>query len=331
MGVMRVLTVLGTRPEVIKLAPVVRRLQQEPLVFQTTTVVSGQHADMLYPFAERFGLRIDRDLKVGRPNQTPSGVCARVLEALDGLLADEPFDAMLVQGDTTTALAAALAAFHRGVPVGHVEAGLRSGDPLSPFPEEMNRRLVTRLAAWHFAATEHNRRNLLLEGVPDERIFVTGNPVVDAVQQVSARAVPGAKLATVLEKAFGKRILAVTTHRRESFGLAMTSNMKVLRDFVSDRPDVVMVFPVHPNPIVVKAAQGILSGHDRIVLTEPLGYEDFLVLLSHAWLVASDSGGVQEEAPSLGKPVLVMRETTERPEGVTAGNAKLVGVQKKSS
>jgi UDP-N-acetylglucosamine 2-epimerase (non-hydrolysing) len=322
---MRVLTVLGTRPEVIKLAPVVRRLEAEPASFRVTTIASGQHADMLYPFAERFGLRIHRDLKVMRPSQTPSGVCCRVLEALDALLTEEAFDVMLVQGDTTTAMAGSLAAFHRGVRIGHVEAGLRSGDPRSPFPEEMNRRLITRLATWHFAATSHNRRNLLEEGVPERQIFVTGNPVVDAVQHVSRRAVPGARLAAVLAKLEGRRLIVLTTHRRESFGAAMRANMKVLRDFVSRHGDLAMIFPVHPNPVVVRSAQEVLAGQERIELVEPLGYEDFLALLGHSWLIASDSGGVQEEAPTLGKPLIVLRENTERPEAIESGVARLAG------
>jgi len=322
---MRVLTVLGTRPEVIKLAPVIRRLEAEPEAFEVTTVASGQHADILYPFAERFGLKIHRDLKVMRPSQTPSGVCSRVLEALDALLQEEPFDVILVQGDTTTAMAASMAAFHRGVKIGHVEAGLRSGDPLSPFPEEMNRRLITRLATWHFAATSHNRRNLLAEGVPEENIFVTGNPVVDAVQQVSKKAAAGARLAGVLARLGGKRLVVLTTHRRESFGSAMSANMKVLRDFITRHDDLAMIFPVHPNPVVVSSANEALAGHERIELIEPLGYEDFLALLGQAWLIASDSGGVQEEAPTLGKPLIVLRQNTERPEAIESGVARLAG------
>jgi len=320
-----VLTLFGTRPEVIKLAPVIRALEDEPELFRSFNVASGQHTDLLYPFAERFGVRIHADLKVMEPGQTPSGVCARVLTLLDPILTAEKPDAVLVQGDTTTALAGALAAFHRKVPVGHVEAGLRSGDPLSPFPEEMNRRLITRLASFHFAATEDNRETLLREGVAPESIFVTGNPVVDALKRVLSAAKPGAEVRRLLEDTAGLRRIVLTTHRRESFGETMSGNLRVLRDFVEGREDVALLFPVHPNPVVVETTQSILSGHPRIHLVPPLGYEDFILLLESAWLLVSDSGGVQEEAPTLGKPLLVLRENTERPEALRSGVARLVG------
>jgi UDP-N-acetylglucosamine 2-epimerase (non-hydrolysing) len=222
-------------------------------------------------------------------------------------------------------LAGALAAFHRRIPVGHVEAGLRSGDPLSPHPEEMNRRLVTRLATWHFAATEWNRTLLRKEGVEDERIFVTGNPVVDAVHSVQERLAPGPAIGRLLESTRGLRRIVLTTHRRESFGEVMSGNLRVLRAFVESRPDVALAVPVHPNPSVVAAARAALDGHPRVHLLEPLGYEDFIALLAESWLIVSDSGGVQEEAPSLGRPLLILRENTERPEAVQSGVARLVG------
>ncbi len=321
---MRVLTLFGTRPEVIKLAPVIRELEAAG-EFTTVNVHSGQHEGLAQPFVEAFGIRVDHDLRVMRPCQTPSDVCSRVLDALDGVLVREAPDAILVQGDTTTALAGALCAFHARIPVGHVEAGLRSGNDLSPHPEEMNRRLITRLATWHFAATELNRENLLREGVADAQIFVTGNPVVDSVQRVYQRLRPGRALQRVQAEMRHSRILVLTTHRRESFGEAMMENLRVLRRFVNEHPDVGLVFPVHPNPTVVSAARSVLSDHPRVLLIEPLGYEDFIALLSAAWLVVSDSGGIQEEAPSVGRPLLILRENTERPEAVSSGVARLVG------
>jgi UDP-N-acetylglucosamine 2-epimerase (non-hydrolysing) len=323
--VIRALVLFGTRPEVIKLAPVVRALEARPESFRVTAVASGQHKDLLYPFAAHFGLPIHKDLKVMRPGQNPSEVCGRVLAALDGILGKEPFDVLLVQGDTTTAMAGALAAFHRRIPVGHVEAGLRSGDPMSPFPEEMNRRVITRLATFHFAATPHNREVLLREGVEPGRIFVTGNPVVDALQGVLRRSAASPQMQRLLESVKGRRLLVLTTHRRESFGEKLTSNLQALRAFVVAHEPVHLVFPVHPNPIVREAAKEILDGHPRIHLLEALGYDDFVFLLKEAWLIVSDSGGVQEEAPTLGKPLLVLRENTERPEVLDSGVARLVG------
>jgi UDP-N-acetylglucosamine 2-epimerase (non-hydrolysing) len=321
----RVLTLFGTRPEVIKLAPVIAALEAEPGRFATVNVASGQHTDLLYPFARSFGIRIDEDLSIMEPGQTLSGVCARVLTALDPILVGRRPDVVLVQGDTTTALAGALAAFHRKIPVGHVEAGLRSGDPSSPFPEEMNRRLVTRLGTFHFAATSQNKETLLREGVVSDSIFVTGNPVVDALKGVLASARPGPAISRLLTDTAGLRRIVLTTHRRESFGEAMSGNLRVLRSFVDRHEDVALVFPVHPNPVVVETTRGILAGHPRIHLLAPLGYQDFILLLSSAWLLVSDSGGVQEEAPTLGKPLLVLRENTERPEALQSGIARLVG------
>jgi UDP-N-acetylglucosamine 2-epimerase (non-hydrolysing) len=318
-----VLTLFGTRPEVIKLAPVIRELEADPR-FRTVNVASGQHTDLLYPFAERLGLQIAHDLRVMTPGQTPTTVCARVLEAFDPVLAREAPDCVLVQGDTTTALAGALAAFHRRIPVGHVEAGLRSGNPLSPYPEEMNRRLITRIATYHFAATPRNRQELMQEGVPEGSIFLTGNPVVDAVHATLA-APPGERLGELLAATRGHRRLVLTTHRRESFGARMAGYLQVLRGFVEVQPQVALIFPVHPNPQVVETTRRILSGHPRIHLIDPLAHSDFIHLLAKAWLIVSDSGGVQEEAPSLGKPVLVLRENTERPEAIEAGVARLVG------
>ncbi len=320
-----VLTLFGTRPEVIKLAPVIAALQARPEAFRTINVTSAQHTDLLYPFVRRFGIRVDHDLHVMQPRQTPSQVCARVLARLDRLLAEAQPDLVLVQGDTTTALAGALAGFHRRIPIGHVEAGLRSGTADSPYPEEMNRRLIGRLATYHFAATRRNRAALLAEGVPRSSVFVTGNTVVDALLTMLERTAISPAVAALLESTSGLKRIVLTTHRRESFGDVMADNLRALRRFVTRRADVALLFPVHPNPEVVGPATSILSGHPRIHLTAPLDYEDFIVLLSHAWLIVSDSGGVQEEAPSLGKPVLVLRKNTERPEAIEAGVARLVG------
>lgn len=322
---MKVLTLFGTRPEIIKLAPVIRELEERPGCFRTVNVASGQHDTLLYPFARQLRVRIDHDLHVMEPGQTPNGVCSRVLAGLDAVLARVAPDALLVQGDTTTALAGALAAFHRRIPVGHVEAGLRSGDPQSPFPEEMNRRLVTRLATWHFAATPDNRERLLAEGVSDDAIFVTGNPVVDSLQEILDRPEQSVEAQQLIEKTEGLRRIVLTTHRRESFGDEMAGNLQVLRRFVEEQPDVALIFPMHPNPVVVNTTRAFLTGHPRIHVIDPLPYEPFIRILSRAWLIVSDSGGVQEEAPTLGKPLLVLRKNTERPEGVASGVARLVG------
>src|SRR5207247_6866939 len=321
----KVLTIFGTRPEVIKLAPVIKELEAQRDAFLIVNVTSAQHTDLLYPFIRLFGIRVDHDLRTMVPKQTPSQVCARVLAGLDTLLSDERPDLILVQGDTTTAMAGALAGFHRRVPIGHVEAGLRSGNTYSPYPEEMNRRLITRLAAYHFAATRRNRATLLSEGVPEDTVFVTGNPVVDALHAILERAGESPAVARLLEATSGLKRIVLTTHRRESFGEVMAGNLGALRSFVASHPDVALIFPVHPNPAVLGPATATLSGHPRIHLVPPLGYEDFIVLLSLAWLGVSDSGGGQEGAPTLGGPVVMHLGNTERPEAIEAGVARLVG------
>jgi UDP-N-acetylglucosamine 2-epimerase (non-hydrolysing) len=325
MRVPKILTLFGTRPEVIKLAPVIQNLESTPDIFTTINVTSAQHTDLLYPFCDSLGVRIDHDLKVMRHDQSPHDVCACVLTSLQSIIGELEPDLILVQGDTTTTLAGALAGFYSRIPVGHVEAGLRSGNSLSPFPEEMNRRLVSQLASYHFAATEHNRRTLLSEGVPEEAIFVTGNPVVDALKNMLQRPRSSREVDATLAATKGSRRIVLTTHRRESLGTVMRQNLEVLRRFVEAVDDVSLIFPVHPNPSVVDSARSVLADHPRIHLIEPLGYEDFIHLLASSWLIVSDSGGVQEEAPTLGKPVLILRDNTERPEAVEAGVAKLVG------
>jgi UDP-N-acetylglucosamine 2-epimerase (non-hydrolysing) len=321
----KLLTVFGTRPEAIKLAPVLQHLQAFNDSFQTINVASGQHTDLLHPFVRLLDIRIDYDLHAMRPNQTPNQVCSRVLAALDRVLSREQPDLILVQGDTTTTLAGALAGFHRFIPVAHVEAGLRSGCLHSPYPEEMNRRLITGLAAYHFAATPCNRDLLLAEGVPPDAIYVTGNPVIDSLKMVLENATSNAFVGALLRRTEGLRRVVLTTHRRESFGEVLAENLRVVRRFVETHEDVAVIFPVHLNPAVARPARELLSGHPRIHLIEPLNYDDFIVLLSHAWLIVSDSGGVQEEAPTLGKPLLILRENTERPEAIKAGIARLIG------
>jgi UDP-N-acetylglucosamine 2-epimerase (non-hydrolysing) len=320
-----VLTLFGTRPEVIKLAPVIAAMEKDCTGLRALNVASGQHSDLLYPFIQQFGIRMDYDLRIMEPNQTPNQVSSRVLAMLDPIIAEERPELILVQGDTTTALAGALAGFYRRVPVGHVEAGLRSGRVDSPYPEEMNRQLISRLATHHFAATSRNRDALISEGVPAESVFVTGNPVVDSLKSMIGSCLASAALSEVLEATSALKRIVLTTHRRESFGELMSENLKALRLFVERHEDVALLFPVHPNPSVSGPAREILSSHERIHLLQPMDYRDFMFLLSKAWLIVSDSGGVQEEAPTLGKPLLVLRENTERPEAVDAGVARLVG------
>lgn len=317
------LILFGTRPEIIKLAPVIHELRRKD--FDAKVVSSNQHRQLLKPFLKMLDVDVDFDLNVMKENQGPNDVCSRVLSRLDKILGSENPDMILVQGDTTTTLAGALAGFNRQIPVGHVEAGLRSGNPVSPFPEEMNRRIVSQITTFHFAATEENRGNLLSEGTPTEKIFVTGNPVVDSLRKISKTLIPSWKIKNLIAQTSGKKRILLTTHRRESFGITLKSNLRVLRDFVEERPDVCLLFPVHPNPNVRKATKEVLDGSERVFLLEPLDYSDFISLMKVSWLIVSDSGGIQEEAPSLGKPLFILRENTERPEAITAGVARIVG------
>jgi UDP-N-acetylglucosamine 2-epimerase (non-hydrolysing) len=319
-----VLTLFGTRPEVIKLAPVIQQLEQRSDEIRTFNIASGQHKDLLYPFIDMFGIRVDEDLRLMTSNQDPSRLCDRIFAALDPIAKRESPDLIIVQGDTTTALAGALVGRHRGIQVAHVEAGLRSGNILSPYPEEMNRRFITQLATFHFAATPKNRETLLSEGINDDSIFVTGNPVVDALQMVREGS-EGLSAAKLLKKIGNRKYIVLTAHRRESFGETIRANLKVLAKFIDEHEDLALVFPIHPNPNVQAPAKKICSGHPRIFITEPMDYRNFIQVLSKSWLIVSDSGGVQEEVPSLGKPLLILRENTERSECIDAGMAKLVG------
>jgi len=320
----KILALFGTRPEAIKLAPVIYELKKSKN-FQTVVVSSSQHTHLLAPFLKIFNLETDYDLRVMRANQTPTEVAARVLSTLDAILEREKPDVILVQGDTTTALAGAIAAFNRKIKIGHVEAGLRSGNIDSPFPEEMNRRLISQISTVHFCATPKNKENLLAENIAEKQIFVTGNTVVDALHFILKNKKPGAKIEKLIEETANFKSILLTTHRRESFGAAMSGNLKTLRDFVKAKKDVCLLFPVHPNPNVKRVTDEILANCERVFLLDALDYADFVALMKNSWLIASDSGGVQEEAPSLGKPLFILRENTERPEAIASGVAKLVG------
>ncbi|MBM4394724.1 MAG: UDP-N-acetylglucosamine 2-epimerase (non-hydrolyzing) [Deltaproteobacteria bacterium] len=325
---MRLLFVLGTRPEAIKLAPVIRAARERASAFEAVVCVTGQHREMVAPFLELFELRPDFDLAVMRPDASLSGLVARLLDGLDAVLADVRPDAVVVQGDAATAMAGALAAFHRRVPVAHVEAGLRSGDLAAPFPEELYRVIAGRVAGRHFAPTPRAARNLYAEGVPEGLVHVTGNTVVDAVRWVRDHRLDGVDPAERRPSIRGRRLVLVTGHRRESFGAALSDLCLAVRDVVESEPDAAVVWPVHLNPNVrepVARLLGPAAATGRLVLEEPVDYPTMIALLRDSYLVVTDSGGIQEEAPEFGRPVLVARETTERPEGVEAGVARLVG------
>jgi len=320
----KVLFIFGTRPEAIKLCPLVRRMAQEE-EFEVRVCATAQHRSMLDQVLEAFGVRPDWDLDLMAPGQTLFQSTARIVAGLEPVLAAEQPDLVLVQGDTTTTFCGALAAFYQRVPVGHVEAGLRTGDIYQPFPEEVNRVLATRLATLHFAATEWAASNLRREGVAEERIWVTGNTVTDAVLHV-ARELEAGRLRgrdwPELDPA--RKLILVTAHRRESFGEGMERICRALAR-LAERDDAQIVYPVHLNPNVRGPVHRILGNRRNVVLTGPLEYVPFVDLMRRAYLVITDSGGVQEEGPSLGKPILVMREKTERPEAVAAGTVRLVG------
>ena len=318
----KVSVVFGTRPEAIKMLPVVRALRARPEEFECRVVATGQHRQMLDQVLAVFGTVPDADLDLMEPGQELERIFTRAVMAMKDELAATRPDMVLVEGDTTTVFATALAAFWRGCPVGHVEAGLRSGDVRNPFPEEMNRILAGCLSDLHFAPTRDAAGNLLRAGVPEARIFVTGNTVIDALR-ATALAVKDRPCAAVRDAR--SRVVLVTVHRRESFGEPLGRVLAALAQIVKTVPDIEIVLPVHPNPRVYDAVHAALGNVPRVHLLAPLDYLDFVAYLEAAHLVLSDSGGVQEEAPALGTPVLVLRETTERPEGIHAGVARLVG------
>ncbi|WP_315314344.1 non-hydrolyzing UDP-N-acetylglucosamine 2-epimerase [Pantoea vagans] len=326
---MKVLTVFGTRPEAIKMAPLVQALSQDP-AFESRLCVTAQHREMLDQVLRLFKLEPDYDLNIMRPEQGLTEITCRILEGMKTVLLDFKPDIVLVHGDTTTTLAASLAAFYQQIPVGHVEAGLRTGDLASPWPEEGNRKLTGHLARLHFTPTTRSRQNLLQENLPDSRIIVTGNTVIDALLWVRDRVLDDSNLNAQLAARYpfldpDKKLVLVTGHRRESFGDGFERICSALAQIARQHPEAQIVYPVHLNPNVSEPVNRILSGIENIILIEPQEYLPFVWLMNRAWLILTDSGGIQEEAPSLGKPVLVMRDTTERPEAVDAGTVKLVG------
>ncbi len=334
----KICIVVGTRPEAIKMAPVFRELRQNP-DFEPILLSTGQHKEMLLQALGAFGLTPDFDLELMRPAQTLPDLTARAISAMSNFLEEHTPDAVLVQGDTTSVLAAALASFYNQIPVGHIEAGLRTGNMKSPWPEEMNRRLTTPLCDWNFAPTELSRSNLLNEGITKDKCFVTGNTVIDALlwmkeildsQQINVKAVADRlKISDSFAQRFlnddGAPFILVTGHRRESFGQGLEQLCDAFLQIVEAYPEIGVLYPVHLNPAVRNIVHARLGASSNIELIEPVGYEDFTWLMNKSRFIISDSGGVQEEAPTLGKPVLVTRETTERPEGVDAGTCRLVG------
>jgi UDP-N-acetylglucosamine 2-epimerase (non-hydrolysing) len=319
----KILTVFGTRPEAIKVAPVINEFESRTRIFQTLNVSSGQHTDLLRPFVTLLRLRVDYDLRVYQHDQRPDEVVRTVMSRLAPILNHESPDLILVQGDTATAVGAAEAGSLMQIRVGHIEAGLRSWDDSRPFPEEVYRKHITEVASYHFAPTVNNRRNLLSEGIPDSKIFVTGNTIIDSLNDILRRNHSCPSIDRIIAETAGLKRLLLTMHRRENIP-RFEATFLALRRFLEANQDICILFPMHPNP-AVRAAARVLRGEPRIRLLEPLNYVEFIQLLRHAWLVVTDSGGIQEEAPTLGKTVLLFRATTERPEALRTGMVKLVG------
>lgn len=316
----KVMLVFGTRPEAIKMCPLVNELKKRDTI-ETKVCVTGQHRQMLDQVLETFDVVPDYDLAVMREKQTLFDVTVNILESIREILEKERPDVVLVHGDTTTTFVTAVACFYLQIKVGHVEAGLRTHDIYSPYPEEFNRQAVGILAAYHFAPTEKAKENLLLEGKNASRIFVTGNTAIDALKTTVRKDYEHPEL----EWAKGSRLIMITAHRRENLGEPMYHMFRAIRRILDEHKDVKAIYPIHMNPVVREVAEEVLASSDRIHIIEPLDVFDFHNFLSRSYLILTDSGGIQEEAPSLGKPVLVMRDTTERPEGVKAGTLKLVG------
>lgn len=328
----KISVVFGTRPEAIKLCPLIRYLRMQA-EFLVDVCVTAQHREMLDQVLEVFEVVPDTDLNLMRSDQTLASFTSRAIETIDGYMKQAKPDLVMIQGDTTTVLSTALAAFYNRVPVGHVEAGLRTGSRYSPFPEEINRRLASHISEYHFAPTENSRRNLLNEGIADDRIFITGNTVIDAlyfaVEKIGGKPpdIPGLPK-KITEGALPCTMVLITGHRRENFGEPFKQICQAISTLSDLFPDAEFVYPVHLNPNVRNPVFEILSGRDNVHLIEPLDYLSFVALMNRSTLVLTDSGGIQEEAPSLGKPVLVMRDTTERPEAVAAGTVKLTGADR---
>jgi UDP-N-acetylglucosamine 2-epimerase (non-hydrolysing) len=322
---MLVASIVGTRPDALKMAPLILELGRRPEAVRQVVISTGQHREMLQQVLDVFRITPDHNLDVMLPGQTLAQITSRVLDGLDPLLAELRPDVLLAQGDTTTTFVAALAGFYRQIPVGHVEAGLRTSNRYDPFPEEINRRLTASLADLHFAPTDQAAANLRAEGVPDERIFQVGNTVIDSLLEVAAR--PHTFADPELDRATAPpaRVILVTAHRRENLGEPLRRICEGIRRLARRFPDVQVVFQMHKNPAVREAIRAELGSEPRVLLVEPQEYVPWVNLMQRATLILTDSGGIQEEAPALGKPILVMRETTERPEGIAAGTAKLVG------
>lgn len=316
-----ILCIVGTRPEAIKMAPVILALKQVPWA-RVRVVASAQHREMLDEVLTLFNIMPDLDLDLMRPDQTLADLTARLMTALDGALNAEQPDFVLAQGDTTTVMTAAMACFYRRIPFGHVEAGLRTGDLGNPFPEEMNRMIAGMLARLHFAPTERARTNLLAEKVPPENIFITGNTVIDALLDVAKKGMP-----LHINLPPEKRLILLTSHRRENVGEPLANICRAVRTLAANHPELHFVYPVHPNPNVAGPVTAMLGNQSGVTLCPPLDYAQLVTLIKRCWLVLTDSGGLQEEAPALGKPVLVLRQQTERPEAVEAGVACLIGHQ----
>lgn len=321
----KIMTVFGTRPEAVKMAPLILALQEDPDL-QPIVVVTAQHREMLDSVLASFDIKPDYDLDIMKQGQTLSDITSRILTRIEDVIKEERPDMILVHGDTMTTFAGSLAALYNQIPIGHVEAGLRTFDKYAPFPEEMNRQMVGVMADLHFAPTNNAATNLLNENKPSETIVVTGNTAIDAMNTTIHESYES----TIINKHKDKRIILLTAHRRENIGEPMTHIFKAVRDIVDRYEDVVVVYPVHKNPKVREIADKYLSDHSRIELIEPLEVVDFHNFAHQAYLILTDSGGVQEEAPSLGKPVLVLRDTTERPEGVEAGTLRIVGTNEEN-
>lgn len=322
---LKIIAVFGTRPEAIKMSPVYHELKENGI--DVKVVVTGQHKEMLYQVLDLFEIKPDYDLEIMKQGQGLSELTGRLMLELDKIVKKEKFDYILVQGDTTSVLTGALTAFYNQIPVGHIEAGLRTGDIYSPFPEEANRKLVGSIADIHFAPTDVNVNNLLKENYPKEKIIKCGNTVIDALYWVKKNK---SKDIEEIKKKYGvdnKKYILITMHRRENWGKPMEETLKAVRDYLEKHKDIYLVFPMHLNPLVRNTVHKVLDGFERKILIEPLEYLEFIAIMDGAHYIMTDSGGVQEEAPSLGKPTLVLRDTTERPEAIEAGTAKLTGTK----
>lgn len=318
----KIMLIFGTRPEAIKMCPLITELKKNP-VFETIVCITGQHREMLMQVMEAFDIKPDYNLDVMKPQQTLNEIAVNILGQLEKVVKKEKLDLILVHGDTSTSFIASLTGFYAGIPIGHVEAGLRTYNMQSPYPEEFNRQAVDLITELYFAPTETAKKNLLKEGKNAEKIFVTGNTVIDALKTTICSDYKN----EYIEWAQRNRLLLFTAHRRENLGQPMMGMFRALKRIVQEFPDVKVIYPIHKNPVIRKTAETILTNIDRIKLIEPLDVIDFHNFMARSYLILTDSGGIQEEAPSLGKPVLVMRDTTERPEGIAAGTLKLVGNQ----